>query len=303
LPTDIDSVRRVFSSVTGHLRGRTDRAQLTIRYLPLDAAEEGRLLQAAELSTDAFSPPRAFGPADSIQVRSVTGDEVPVGFTMHLLPRTREGRFDGFEAGAVVRPERGTLLPVLRGTVAADRSETLLVVGEADGDPVLLALLRLTVAGTEAVARIPPPRRHRVDFRLWRIPSRSLANAIGGLVPPEQQGRPPLVAFRLDRRTAKDLEETFAVAADPLRPTSLLAPAADGKARSFELDEVPLWIYCVLDPDEYRYETRFWLRDATRAPRIVAHGVHDFVLVALFDEPGEDFSLVGIASLRPVPAD
>jgi len=301
LPPNRQSVRRALDSAGIDLRDGGGRDHLAIRYLPLDLAAESRLLDAAELDPDAFSEPRAFGATDAIQVRSVAGSETPIGFTLHLLPTTHKGRFTGFEAGALVRPERGTLLPMLRGNVLAGHSGSVLVVGEAGGDPVFVTLIRLQIAGTEEPVRLVAPKRHRVEVRQKKIPTRSLADTLKTLGLPARTGRFGLDTWVLGADATARLNETLAVAADDLDAVDIVAPGPDGTAERFAFGDAALWIFPRLDQKTWRYESRFWLGGETREPECVEHGVNDLILIARWNQAGRGMSLIAVIRLTPLP--
>jgi hypothetical protein len=301
LPPNRESLRRALESSGIDLRHAGGRTRLAIRYMPLDLAAESRLLDAAGLDPDAFSEPRAFGTSDAIQVRSVTGDDAPIGFTLHLLPTGDETGFSGFEAGAMVRPERGTLLPVLRGRVPARRSGSVLLVGFAGDEPAFVTLVRLRIDGTEDTVRLRPATRHRVAVRLLRIPSRSLADTLAKLGLPERAGRLGLDAWVLDADKASRLSEVFSFAADDVDSVEILAPAEDGGAEKFAFGDARLWIFPRLDGKTYRYESRLWLGDAMRSPALHTHGVTDTMLLARWDHAGRDVTLVAVIRVTPLP--
>jgi len=301
LPPNRESLRAALYSSGFDLRHDGGRTRLAIRYLPLDLASESRLLDAAGLEPDAFSEPRSFGPADAIQVRSVAGDETPIGFTLHLLPTSDETGFTGFEAGAMVRPERGTLFPVLRGRVPVCRSGSVLVVGFAEDEPVFVTLVRLKIDGTEEAVRLRAATRHRAAVRLFRIPSPSLADTLAKLGLPERTGRLGLDAWVLDAANASRLVEILSFAADGVDAVEIVAPDPDGGAEKFTFGDASLWFFPHLDGKTYRYGSRLWLGDAMRRPVHLSHAVTDTILLARWDHAGRDRTLIAVIRVTPLP--
>jgi hypothetical protein len=290
IPPDEAGIREALAVAGIGLRYDGSRRKLRVRFAPLDPKAESYLLDLFGIGDDAFSKPSAFGPADAIRVRSVSTGEVPVGFTVHLVPRMEDGAFSGFSAGALVRPERGTLLPVLRGEVASGRTGSLLLVGEAGPDVVFACLLRMEIAGSDQLARLEVPTAHEVAIDPFRIRSTLLAQLLVDAGLPETVGPGGIELHRIDPDRRDRLEKDLFVNGDREKKIVLsdAGPIRLGRAR--------LTVRPEFDPRAYRYRTEIERKGARSA---ADHTVQELLLLVVWDGAGRGVSYAALIRIRP----